>query len=57
MTQQAWRKSSYSNGGNGACVEVAITDRQVGVRDSKNVTGPRLAFGPTAWRGFLATTR
>ncbi|MEU2655388.1 DUF397 domain-containing protein [Streptomyces sp. NPDC007325] len=50
-----WFKSSYSNGSNGeTCVEVATTPATVHVRDSKNTTGPRLAFGPAAWAGFVA---
>ncbi|MGW4055884.1 DUF397 domain-containing protein [Streptomyces sp. NPDC004779] len=50
-----WFKSSYSNGGNGeTCVEVATTPATIHVRDSKNSTGPRLAFGPAAWVGFVA---
>ena len=49
-----WRKSSYSGGsGNGSCVEVAVSREQVGVRDSKNADGPRLAFPPATWRDFL----
>lgn len=48
-----WRKSSYSGGsGNGACVEVAFGSERVGVRDSKNATGPTLAFTATAWRAL-----
>lgn len=47
-----WRKSSYSGGSDNSCVEVAFDAAQVGVRDSKNVTGPTLAFSPTAWRAF-----
>lgn len=47
-----WRKSSYSGGGNGGCVEVAFRTRQVGVRDSKHATGPILTFTPTTWRTF-----
>ena len=50
-----WRKSSYSAGGNGACVEVRVTAEAVGVRDSKNNSGPTLAFEPTAWRAFVST--
>ncbi|MFD3522558.1 DUF397 domain-containing protein [Streptomyces sp. NPDC058653] len=49
-----WRKSSYSNGDGGECVEVA--DDQLGVilvRDSKNPTGPVLVLHPAAWAGFL----
>ncbi|WP_030763136.1 DUF397 domain-containing protein [Streptomyces griseus] len=50
-----WFKSSYSNGSNGeTCVEIATTPSTVHVRDSKNTDGPRLAFGPAAWAGFVA---
>lgn len=52
ITTQEWRKSSYSGGGNGSCVEVAFVSEAVGVRDSKNATGPTLTFPPTTWRGF-----
>jgi hypothetical protein len=49
-----WRKSSHSGGGgSSACVEVAFADREVGVRDSKNVSGPRLSFPGTTWRAFV----
>lgn len=47
-----WRKSSYSGGnGNSSCVEVAFQGR-VGVRDSKNVSGPVLEFPAPAWQAF-----
>jgi hypothetical protein len=50
-----WRKSSLSGGsGNTDCVEVAFADSAVGVRDSKNTSGPTLAFAPTVWRSFAA---
>lgn len=49
-----WRKSSYSGGGNGGCVEVAFAVRDVGVRDSKDATGPALRFSPAQWRAFTA---
>ena len=54
-----WRKSSRSGNGGGNCVEVAFVPTAVAVRDSKNPTGPALAFPTTAWRGFLnsATVR
>lgn len=48
-----WRKSSYSGNPNGSCVEVASGGEQVGLRDSKNVDGPRLAFPSATWRDFL----
>jgi hypothetical protein len=50
----SWRKSSYSGGsGDNSCVEVAFGAEVIGVRDSKNTAGPRLAFGDTAWRAFV----
>ena len=48
-----WQKSSFSsNGGN--CLEVAHAPVGVLVRDSKNISGPTLAFPTNDWRGFLA---
>lgn len=49
-----WRKSIRS-GDTGSCVEVAHTDRAVGVRDSKHPTGPILTFPATPWITFLRT--
>jgi hypothetical protein len=55
MRREGWRKSSYSGGsGNGSCVEVAVRPESVGVRDSKNTSGPRLAFERATWQRFLA---
>jgi hypothetical protein len=48
-----WHKSSHSGAGQTNCVEVAIEASAVGVRDSKNTSGPSLAFSPTAWRTFV----
>jgi hypothetical protein len=48
-----WRKSTRS-GGQGNCVEVAATPTAVGVRDSKDPTGPLLVFTRTEWRAFVA---
>ncbi|TYB49069.1 DUF397 domain-containing protein [Actinomadura chibensis] len=49
-----WRKSSYSDHSGGNCVEVADLARVIGVRDSKDPDGPRLAFSPSAWSAFTA---
>lgn len=51
-----WFKSSYS-ANNGNCVEVAIFDDAVAVRDSKNPTGPALQFSAQTWSGFVAAVR
>ncbi|MGW1841586.1 DUF397 domain-containing protein [Streptomyces sp. NPDC001966] len=49
-----WFKSSFSDSSDGNdCVEVAAAPGTVHVRDSKNAQGPRLAFGPSAWAGFV----
>ncbi|WUH90040.1 DUF397 domain-containing protein [Streptomyces sp. NBC_00433] len=53
-----WRKSSYSGGDNGDCVEVA--DGVAGftpVRDSKDPQGPALVFHASAWAEFLADVK
>jgi len=55
LTKARWRKSSRSNSNGGNCVEVADNlPGAVGVRDSKDPSGPVLVFGPTAWRTFVA---
>ncbi|MGC4819760.1 DUF397 domain-containing protein [Micromonospora sp. DT63] len=55
LTNATWRKSRRSGSSGGNCVEVADNlPGVVGVRDSKDPTGPALTFGPTAWRVFIA---
>jgi hypothetical protein len=50
-----WQKSTFSNGQGGDCIEVASNlPGVVAVRDSKNRSGPALAFTPSAWAEFLA---
>ncbi|MFE9328313.1 DUF397 domain-containing protein [Nocardia sp. NPDC052278] len=49
-----WFKSSHSSGGS-ECVEVAFLDGgRVGLRDSKNPTGPALVLNPGEWNAFTA---
>ncbi|MER6615323.1 DUF397 domain-containing protein [Streptomyces xantholiticus] len=48
-----WVKSSYSTADGPECVEIATALDAVHVRDSKNVPGPALGFGPTAWADFV----
>lgn len=49
-----WRKSTYSNGSGGECVEVAGPEGRVAVRDTMDRQGPSLTFTPEAWRMFAA---
>jgi Domain of unknown function (DUF397) len=48
----AWRKSTRS-GGQGNCVEIAETPAAVGVRDSKDPSGPVLVFTRSEWQAFV----
>lgn len=54
LARAKWQKSSRSSF-NGNCVEVAPVagGRFVGVRDSKDVSGPALVFDDATWRSFL----
>lgn len=53
LSDAAWRKSSYSNGGDSNCVEVADgIPGTVPVRDSKN-PGPALLVTTGAWQAFV----
>ncbi|QHY96940.1 hypothetical protein SSPS47_17690 [Streptomyces sp. S4.7] len=55
LSTAQWRKSSYSNGDGGDCVEVADAyPGLIPVRDSKTPTGPVLLLTPTAWSDFVA---
>ena len=53
MDDMNWRKSSYSSGNGGECIEVASPEGAVAVRDTMQAdTGPVLRFTPAAWRRF-----
>ncbi|MFC4055004.1 DUF397 domain-containing protein [Actinomadura syzygii] len=54
VLRTGWRKSSYSDGGGGQCVEVAALMVQgVALRDSKDVSGPVLSVAPSEWASLL----
>ena len=58
LSRAAWRKSSYSGGNGGQCVEVARNlPGIVAIRDSKDPGGPRLVVTPGAWRAFSDVVR
>jgi hypothetical protein len=55
LSRAEWRKSSWSGGNGGDCVEVARNlPGAVAVRDSKAPGGPKLVFTPDEWRAFTA---
>lgn len=54
LSGAAWRKSSYSGGNGGQCVEVALNlPGIVAVRDSKDPDGAKLVSTAAQWREFL----
>ncbi|MFE9887485.1 DUF397 domain-containing protein [Streptomyces scopuliridis] len=54
----AWRKSSYSNNGDGACVEVSDNHpAAVPVRDSKAPHGPAILFPTHHWSTFVTAVK
>jgi Domain of unknown function (DUF397) len=63
LSRVTWRKSSYSNGSGGSCVEIAMlpgvlgTEHDVAVRDSKDPYGPALIFTARQWRHFTVAIR
>ncbi|GAA2615695.1 DUF397 domain-containing protein [Streptomyces tubercidicus] len=58
LSTATWRKSSYTNGSGGDCVEVA--DNLPGiipVRDSKAPGGPAIIFPTAAWSSFVTAVK
>ncbi|MEV5648191.1 DUF397 domain-containing protein [Nocardia sp. NPDC052254] len=54
LSGATWFKSSRSSAGK-ECVEVAfLSSNRIGVRDSKNPSGPALVFTPDEWDAFVA---
>jgi Domain of unknown function (DUF397) len=62
LSRATWRKSSYSNGTGGSCVEIAMLtgtpgEHDVAVRDSKDPHGPALTVTARHWRAFTAAIK
>ena len=54
LSRALWHKSTFSNGSGGNCVEIARNLAAiVAVRDSKDPSGPKLAFTKQAWSAFI----
>lgn len=54
---EGWRKSSYSDGNGGDCVETASDDGLIMVRDTANRDGGTLGFTAEAWEAFAASLK
>ncbi|MFD8456516.1 DUF397 domain-containing protein [Streptomyces antimycoticus] len=53
-----WRKSSYSNGSGGNCIEMAeLKCGETAVRDSKFPDGPVIGVSHRAWVDFVGAVR
>jgi hypothetical protein len=58
LSNATWRKSSYSGGNGGNCVEVAVLpDARRAVRDSKDPDGGALVFDTGDWVAFIKSVR
>jgi len=52
----AWRKSTRC-GESGSCVEVALAEDGIAMRESRNPNGPVLRFSRPEWGTFVAGIR
>lgn len=58
LSRAVWRKSTRSGANGGQCVEVALLETAVGLRDSKDRgSGPVLVCTPQEWEAFIAGAR
>ncbi|MEE6261608.1 DUF397 domain-containing protein [Plantactinospora sonchi] len=58
LTGARWHKSTRSGDNGGDCVEVADNlPGIVGLRDSKDPTGPVLTFAPDDWTTFVVAVK
>lgn len=52
-----WRKSSYSDGNGGNCVETASGSGTIQVRDTADHGGATLSIPAAAWQRFTASLK
>ncbi len=55
ITESQWRISTRCNGGN--CVQVAILNGMVAIRDSKNPAQGMQFYSREEWRRFVASVK
>jgi hypothetical protein len=53
----SWRKSSYSSGNGGQCVEAGHVPGVVLVRDTADQDNVTLSISPEAWASFTASLK
>ncbi|MER7573898.1 DUF397 domain-containing protein [Streptomyces sp. NPDC126514] len=56
LTGAQWRKSTYSGGTGGECIEVADLTPRIAIRDSKNPAHGTLTVTPESFARFVAAT-
>lgn len=49
-----WFKSGYSSAQGDSCIEVAVTEQAIHVRDSKDVTRRPFTVGRDGWTEFVS---
>ncbi|MFD5825507.1 DUF397 domain-containing protein [Lentzea sp. NPDC060358] len=54
--EKTWRKSSYTAPDNN-CIEFAVRQTEIELRDSKDPGGGSFVVGPSAWTGFVAHSK
>ncbi|WP_431889262.1 DUF397 domain-containing protein [Nocardiopsis alba] len=57
MDRWTWRKSSYSGGNGGNCVEACSTEKGAAVRDTQNRHLGHLEAPQSEWSAFLGVVR
>ena len=55
FSRRVWRRSTHCD--SSACVEIAVGDDQVFMRDAKDPEGPTLTFPRYAWAEFVRAIR
>ena len=56
MGNLEWRKA-WRSANNGACVELAPAAGQILIRDSKDQSGPVIAYSQYSWRLFVSSAK
>jgi hypothetical protein len=55
MLAPDWKRSSWCS--SASCVEVAMVDEKVAMRDSKDLSIPALLYAPEVWQRFVSRAK